>query len=210
MTALSALADRAEARFQDSGNNVFTAAEWKLYLDDAYSDVITASSRWPFLEARATALVVTAGTNTVDLPDDVWRVTAVFNDTDDVPMSQIDGRSAYRDHFPQLESSAGVPVYYRLQNNAIEVFPRAAVATTLAVDHFVHPAALSGDTDEPVFPRPHHKTLVDGALAYAYDDIGHPQQAQIHRAQFQAGVQRLLDDLLANRTDSFPTIVDVT
>lgn len=202
-----ALVARCETRYQDSANDLWTAAEWASYVDDAYSEVLAYHPRWPFLEARATNLVVSAGANTVDLPDGVWRVAAVFNATNGFPMSQIDGRGEYRQHFP--DATPGHPSVYQVRANTLEVFPYASADTTLHVDHFVHPAGLDNGTDEPIFPRPYHRILVDGALALAYTDDGNSEAASLAQQRFVAGIERLKDDLFDVRTEFYPIVQDI-
>ena len=204
---LATLVTRCETRFQDVDNHVFSSDEWKAYLDDAYSEVLAYHPRWPFLEARATNLVVSSGTNSVDLPAGVWRVAAVFNATNEFPMSQIDGRGEYRQHFP--DDTPGHPSVYQVRANKLEVFPYASADTTLHVDHFVHPAGLTADDDEPVFPRPYHRILVDGALAMAYSDDGNQESAGIAQQRFMAGIERLKDDLFDARTEFYPIVQDI-
>lgn len=201
-----ALVARAETRFRDTNNNVYSPAEWADYVNDAYLDVVAADPYWPFLESRDTSLSVTAGTNTVTLPADVWRVTAVYNATDSFPMHPLHGRSEYRTWYPDA-TQTGSPTFYRLRGNILEVFPTAAATTEIDVDTFDPPATL-GAADEPVFPSQYHRLLVSGALAYAYDDDGNLQQGALHRGRFEQGIERMRADLLSPRLETYPTVID--
>lgn len=203
---LTQLVDRCETRYQDTNNHVFSAANWQAYVNDAYDEVLTAFSTWPWLEARST-LTVAASANSVSLPNDVWRVLGITNETNKLQMKPIDGRTTARDHFPDL-SAEGTPEYYRIFGTDVEVFPTAQYSTALTVEYVLHPGALAAN-DEPIFPRPYHKILVDGALALAHQDDGHVEQAQLHQSRFDAGIQRLVEDLLSPRAENYPGIVDV-
>lgn len=202
---LDALVARCQTRFSDLQGRAVSEAEWQAYVNDAYSEVIS-DRDWPFLETRSSSTVISAGTNSASLPTDVWTVLDVFNNTDGITVLPIHGRNTAREAFPDL-TATGVPQFYRLFGDTIEVFPSAQANTTLALDYFVHPAELTA-SDEPVFPRPFHKILVDGALAYAYDDDGNNQQAAICRARFEQGIVRLVNHLLGARTGNYPQIVD--
>lgn len=203
---LDQIVARCQVRFRDSQSRTYTEAEWQAYVNDAYRDVLATRSDWPFTEAR-TSLNLAASAAEVALPADVFRVTAVHNTTDDVPLVQIDGRATYNDYFPSPDLSTGVPQFYRLRDTTIEVYPRPAVATVLSVDYFESPAEL-GASDEPVFPELWHHVLVFGALRYAYEDDGNPEASD----RLQGRYDRLLGDLLAaqfsTRTDAYPQVVD--
>lgn len=200
------LTTTCELRFRDTANAIVSEPLWLEYLNLSHVDVVTADPYWPFLESQTTSLVVSSGAGTVALPTDSLRVSAVYNATRDVALVPIDGRSEYRHWFPNADENLGTPQFYRLRGSTLEVYPFADTATTLHVDYFVHPGALV--SGEPVFPEAYHRILVHGALAYAYEDDGQLQQADVHRAQFERLLQRMRMDLLSPRTESFPMIVD--
>lgn len=201
------LTTRTLTRAQDTGNHVFSEAEVKGYLNDAYMDVVAARPDWPFMETRRTQVTVTAGTGVVDLPTDVWSVGAAFNATDGFMLDPLDGRGEPRRHFPD-DTSAGPPTLYRVLGSQIEVYPTPTTDTVLELDAFAPPAELSGDTDEPAFPRQHHRILVNGALAELYDDDGNHAAGDRHRARFEAGIHRLAMDLFAPRQEGYPQVID--
>lgn len=200
-----ALVGRCEDRFRDTGNAIYTASVWADYINDAYSDVLSASPWWPFLMARASNSVTSSGE--VTLPTDAWRVTAVYNDTDNYVLQPIDGNSDYRYYFPDADANLGNPTHYRLRANVLEVYPRPAATITVVIDYTVAPAQL-GASDEPVFPEQYHRMLISGAMAYAYEDDDNMQQAQTHRAKFEQYLERMKDDLLVSRSERYHGIVD--
>lgn len=202
----SAIVDRCEARFGDSSNQVYSADEWLAYVNDTYMDVVAAAD-WPFLEGRTTGLTVTAGTGEVSLPTDVFRVTSVYNATDGLPLAPIPGRAEFRRYFPEPENGLGMPLYYRLRSNTLEVYPHASAETSLTVDTVVPPAALATDA-EPVFPEQYHRLLVLGALAKAHDDDENPAQADRYQARYERLLADMKTDLLSPRTEAYPEVVD--
>lgn len=201
-----AIVDRCESRFRDTSNAIYSAAEWADYVRDAEADVYAASPWWPFHENQASNTITSGGTLT--LPSDAFRVTAVYNDTNDFPLVPIDGRSDYRYYFPDPGTNLGTPTHYRLQANELEVYPRPASDVDITIDYMVAPAVMSSGTAEPAFPEAYHRMLVSGALAYAYEDDGNMEQATIHRARFESLLTRMMDDLLQSRTERYSGIID--
>lgn len=202
----SEIVDRAEARFGDSLNQVYSAVEWLAYVNDTYMDVV-ADADWPFLEGRTTDLTVTAGEGEVDLPTDVYRVTAVYSATDKMPLAPIPGRAEFRRYFPDPENGLGMPLYYRLRSNVLEVYPHASADTVLHVDTVVPPAAIETGT-EPVFPEQYHRILVLGALAKAHEDDENPAQVAVYQGRYERLLAAMKTDLLSPRTEAYPEIVD--
>lgn len=204
----SAIVDRCEARYGDTGNAVVSAADWLEYVNDAYMDVVAADPYWPFLETQTTGLSVTGGTGSVALPADAWRVTSVYNSTDKIPLTPIPGRSNYRRYYPDPASSLGVPQFYRLRGATLEVYPWPSSTTLLTIDTATPPAALTTGT-EPIFPEQYHRILVVGALAKVYEDDANAAMAASHQARFDRLLQAMRTDLLSPRDEGFPQILDL-
>lgn len=202
-----ALVDRAELRFGDTTNAVYSEVEWLAYVNDAYMDVITAAPSWPFMESRDTSLEVTSSGSTT-LPDDVWRITAVYNATDGISLAPIPGQAEYRRYFPQPAEGLGMPLFYRLQGRTLEVYPFPAVTTALHLDVLVPPAEVTLVT-EPIFAEQWHRILVLGALAKAYEDDENPQQAAVFQGRFDRMLRDMQMDLLSPRTEGSHVIQDV-
>lgn len=204
---LTALETQCRDRFRDTGQIIYTNADWDNYLNDAYRDVSAAQPYWPYMEQQA-SLVVVAATSGIALPTDVFHVTAVYNSTDKYLLEPLPGRSEYREEYPDPGASSGTPAHYRLRGGFLEVYPRPTVNTTLLVDHFAPPAALAAGGDEPAFPEQFHPILVSGALAYAYEDDGNAAQAAIHWARYAARLAAMERTLLAVRTSRFEQLAD--
>ena len=204
---LTALQAQCKSRFRDTSNAIYADADWTNYLNDAYRDVNAAQPYWPYMETR-TPLTVPAHTAGIALSTGVFHVTAVYDETDKYLLEPLQGRSEYRDEYPDPAAITGPPVHYRLRGGYLEVYPRPTVDTVLQVDHFVAPAALSAGGDVPAFPEQFHPILVSGAMAYAYEDDGNAAQAAIHWARFNTRLQMMALTMLAPRTSRFEGIAD--
>lgn len=204
----NALTARCATRFRDEDHAVYTESDWVDYVNDAYAEVIAARHDWPFLESRNESLSVTAGTGFVALPTDGWRVTAVYNATNDFPLEQLDGRADYRHWFPNPDQNLGVPELYRLRSNNLEVYPWPAATTTLHVDLYLPPALLVNSTDEPIFPEQYHRILVARALSEAHRDDGNLDMAGQYEQQYGILLGNMGDDLLSTRGERYPEVRD--
>lgn len=207
---LTALRDRCESRFGDTANRIVTEAEWLDYLNEAYMEVVGAEPMWPFLETRTTSLTISAGGQSVALPTDVTRVTAVFNATDKIPLAPIPGQAQFRHYFPDT-SSQGMPLFYRLYAGNIDVYPTSQSAITLHVDHPAPSVPLALGADEPAFPEQYHNLLVYGALSLAYEDYPEidPQGADRNRGRFTRLLENMRVELLQPRHEGYPGIMDL-
>lgn len=164
-------------------------------------DVVGADPNWPFLEVRNASLSIAGGMAETTLPADVWRVTSVYNATDKIPLTPIPGRADFRHWFPAPADGLGIPLFYRLRGNVLEVYPWPAVTTEIDVDVAQPPAALTAGADEPIFPEQFHQLLVLGALARAYEDDGAPNQATPYQGRYERLLQSMKQDLLSVRTE---------
>lgn len=204
---LTDLVARCSSRYRDASGSIVDTAGWEGYVNDVYADVIAASPLWPFLEVSASSVTVLAGTGSIALPSDVFRVSAVHDTTNKNVLAPLTDLSDYRTHFPDPASALGTPEYYRIRGSSIHVLPWPAAATNLALDVYQPPAALTA-ADEPVFPEQYHRILVAGALSYAYEDDGNLKQAEVHGKTFSRLLSGMLADLLSPRTSKYPTILD--
>lgn len=195
------------SRFRDTGNGVYSVADWNDYLLEAQADVYAASPWWPFFEGLATNTITTSGE--VTLPTDAWRVNSVYNATDDYALSPLSGRADYLAYYPDPDASVGSPLHYRLRSNVLEVLPHPQSPVSIRVEYMVPPAFLAADGDEPIFPEQYHQILVSGALARAYEDDGNVNMAQTHWAKFGALLSQMKDDLLDTRSESYYGIPDI-
>lgn len=203
----STIRTRCETRFRDTGNNIYSDAEWNDYILDAEAMVYAASPYWPFHQTRNTALVVLANTGSVALPD-ATRIDSVFNSTDNYLLQPLDGNVSPYLIYPDFETTRSQPDHYRFWDGSLEVYPWPSSDTTLYVDYRIAPPLDNGDTAEPAFPEVYHRILVPGALALAYEDDGNFEMARAQQERFEAGIQRMINDLLAARGESYPALTD--
>lgn len=208
MSTLLQLRTDAATRYRDISAVTVTAATWTNYINEGYEVVIADSPFWPFLEVAPATISILAGANSAALPTNGWRVLSVYNDTDNLPMDELQGRRSGIDAFPDGATYTGVPTLYRLYGNTLQVFPWATVATTLTVEYAGVPVALADD-GTPVFPRQYHAALLHYALEQALMADGDLKAAGAHEARWRGILGQMRSDLLGARGDSYPQIVDV-
>lgn len=214
MTTFVNLRKRASQRFGDPSFSIVadttsaTLPSWDDYINEAYRDVLQASPLWPWNEAQPANLTFPANTFAgVALPADLWQVEAVWDQTDFLPLVPLEGRSDYLNQYPQ-QNEVGIPQHYRIFNSKLFIYPAPTVSTQVRVDGVQRPADLVSGTDVPVFPVAYHHMLVDGALAYAYQDDGNLDLSKASAMRFEGILARMRQDLLQYRQERYPEIVD--
>jgi hypothetical protein len=200
------LRTRAAVRFGDASNAIITDTVWKDYVNEAYRDICSLEP-WPFLEAATTNVSVTASTRSASLPTNVWRVQAVYNSTDNIPMSPLHNPAQQFWEFPEQDET-GVATLYRIRGALIEVFPMPAATTTLTLHYEAYTGDLSADGDLPALPVVNHHVIMLLAVAKAYRDDGNFQAAQSYESEASVILDAMRRELLSPRTESYPGIVD--
>lgn len=203
----SDMVTRCETRFRDEDHDIYSADDWKGYLNDAYQDVQAACPFWPWAETKSTSLSAAVNTRTVALPTNVVRVLSILNATDDIVMTQIDGNATHLLVDP-TEEAVGSPRRFRVFGANIEVYPLAEVTTALTVEYMLAGAELTADDDVPAFPAQFHRVLVEGALSKAYIDDDNPDLATAYAEAFSGLLDALKSDMLEPRGGRYPTIAD--
>ncbi len=142
---------RCARRFHDEAFDVVSSTDWVNYLNDCYRDIIGASPLWPFLHQTATdSLTFAPNVRGVNLPSNVFRVTSVYNDTDQYPMRAIEGDTQHIRLYPD-QTLTGTPSRYRVFNNQIQVWPLPDHAVSLIVDYIVAPSDLGSTAPQTFF-----------------------------------------------------------
>lgn len=204
---LSALQARCTDRFRDPNHDILSNAQWLDYLNDAYQDVQAATPFWPWLATSDATLTVLANARTTALPVNVYRITALLNDTDDIRMRPFEGTSEHYNQYP-TDADAGPPTQYRVLGTTLYVYPKPTVVTALRVEYTKSAAELASAGDLPAFPVEFHRILVEGALGRAYTDDANAQQAALHDAAFAALLESLKTAMLQPQQERYPQIVD--
>lgn len=205
---LTALQARCTDRFRDPSHDILSNAQWLDYLNDAYADVQAATPFWPWFATSDATLTVAANARTTALPVNVFGVTAVLNDTDDIRMRPFNaGTSETYAEYP-TDTDSGPPLQYRVLGTTLYVYPKPTVTTALRVEYTKPAAELATGSDLPAFPAQFHRILVEGALARAYTDDANLKQAQAHEEAFAAILGDLKDAMLQPQEESYPEIVD--
>jgi hypothetical protein len=202
----SAIRTYAATRFRDPSNIIVTDTQWKDYVNTAYGDVLTRLPYAPWNEASAT-VALSAASRTGALPTDVFKVTAVYDATDQFPLVPLEGRNQVFQEYPQ-QTETGQPMHYRLLGGNILVYPIPEAATNLTVEYLKMPADMSADADVPAFPSQWHDALVSGAVALAYRDDGNMQMAAEYEKESQGMIASLIQDSMQPRQDRYYEIVD--
>jgi phosphoenolpyruvate carboxylase len=170
-----------------------------------------------FLEAQALAERLSQSSSRVEVsPEIAVRIeqyrslvpaarTATPASHDRMPYRVFLGQVAER--LRATYEGLGIPLYYRLRANTLEVYPRPATTTSLHLDVLTAPVVL-GLGDEPVFPEVYHRALIVGAIAKAYEDDGNVQQAGAFQARFDRAVASMRLELLGPREEGYPAVVD--
>ena len=208
MSTLAQLRAQAKLRYRDLSNTVVTDEQWNEYLAEGERAVHGHSPFWPWLERTATALTITAGANSSSLPTYAYRVLSVYNDTDNLPMDELQPRAQHYHDFPEQAGATGVPEWYRLHGGTLYVYPFAEAETSIKVEYLGAPNVMSLDADVPTFPVEFHSILVHFALAQAYLDDNAIDRTEAHMAQFLDGVERMKHSALGARGESYPQIMD--
>lgn len=183
------LVDRTEGRFRDESNRIYTAAEYGKFVNEAYREAATDSALFPPWQAVTTVSLTSTGV--VALPTDTLFVIAVYDTTNDRPLSQLHGQK-FRHTF--VNDEEGPPEYYRQRGTSIQVYPPGEAAT-LRVEYQGGFTELVS-TGEPLFPEQFHDLIVEGALALACQDDGDTEGSDRHYAKFQKRLNDMKNALL--------------
>jgi hypothetical protein len=145
---LSDMIARCSLRYQDENNDQVSEAGWVAYLNDAYRDVLNSNPLWPFLKQTNLHLTFpngfTEAYRSQPLPTDVFKVTSVYNVTEQYPMRAIEGGTQHIRLYPD-QTLTGVVQRYRVFNNTLEVWPLPEETTDILLDYIIAPPDL--DTD---------------------------------------------------------------
>ncbi len=206
VSTFTQLRTRASVRFGDAAFSIITDASWKDYVNEAYREVCSLEP-WPFLETASTSTTIAAGVRYFTLPTNAWKVNALWDSTNKIPLEPITNISQVFDEFPNQDET-GVPVLYRVRGTRVEVYPLPTTLTTYTVQYEAYPGDLSADGDLPALPTQYHHILSNLAVAKAYRDDGNFDAAQSYEAEAGVILEAMRRDLLAPRTERYPSITD--
>lgn len=202
----SAIRTYSALRFRDTGLTIVSDTDWKTYVNDAYDDMISRCTWFPWNEASST-LTVNAGSRSVALPTDVWEVLSVWDSVNFIPLVPLEGRGQAYQLYPQ-QNETGIPQNYRIFNNLLDVYPLPTANIPYVVEYIKRPAEMVADADVPVFPVQYHSTIAVGAVALAYRDDGNLQMAGAFTTEYEDEVKRMVADLLQPRQERYYQPVD--
>ena len=144
---------RCSLRYQDENNDQISEAGWAAYLNDAYRDVLNSNPLWPFLKQTNLHLTFPEGSTedfrSQTLPTNVFKVTSVYNVTEQYPMRAIEGGTQHIRLYPD-QTLTGVVQRYRVFNNTLEVWPLPEETTDILLDYIIAPPDLGSDASTVV------------------------------------------------------------
>lgn len=202
----SALRTFAATRFRDTGLVIVDDAAWKNYVNDAYQDMLSRCTWFPWNEAKST-LSYTPSLREQALPLDAWQVLAVWDSTNFMPLVPLEGRIQVYQLYPQ-QTEIGLAQHYRIFNNKLQLYPLPQATTAIVVEYVQRPADLVADGDLPVFPSIYHGAIVAGAVSLAYRDDGNLQMAGAFQSEYEDEVKRFTTDMMQPRNERYYQPVD--
>lgn len=170
------------------------------------SQLIWASSEWPFKHMGPVNLAVSNGDATPTLPTDFHRPISVFDDAGfELPWFTP---HEFDNSFEagNLSGTTGAPDSFKWVDDVITVYPTPDADYTYRLvyerrhtylDSGTTPTAglMSGDTDAPIWDSEHHYLLVHGAVATGLRLENDPTFPAIEE-EFQAGLQLMREHYL--------------
>lgn len=145
---------------------------------------------WPFLEAE-TSVAVVAGTNTLVLPSNFYKLMSL----------KIDGygtRPEYMDlgfFEDEIEDRTvtGLPTVFTLVGtDSIRLYPTADTAYTFRIVYRKAVPDLAADIDVPAIPTRHHYTLVKGAAMVGLQAENEEIRARDAQTNFDGDILRAI------------------
>jgi len=193
-------------RFRDTGNVVVTDANWKLYANTIYGEILTQFPFAPWREAVET-VAQPANNRIIDLPAGAWQVVSVFDGTNQYPLVPLEGRDQAYQLYPD-QAAVGAAQHYRVFTNSVWLYPVPQDATSYVIEYLVGNDQMVADSDTPMFPDPYHDLIVSGAVMLAYKDDGNLQMAAAYAKEYEDGLKILKQEAGQPRTSRFYQIVD--
>lgn len=172
------------------------AARVARYINDAMHTV-DAWEDWPYLAATTTGV---APMTITDLQT-VMTVATIANNCTLYPRDRRD----LREEFVDL-TLPGIPQYFYLVNNVINVYP-VSTSTTLTVDYQKVEPDLSSNTDTPLMPDRYRYCIVEYVVTRCARDESDVQGQQVAQAAGDLIVSQMTADLLKQQHQRSQDIV---
>lgn len=197
----SAIRTYSALRFRDAANVVVADTDWKTYVNDAYQDMLSRCTWFPWNEGSST-ITVNSGVRSAVLPLDVWQILSVWDSVNFMPLVPLEGRDEVYQIYP-TQTEIGVPQHYRMFGRSLQVFPLPQSNIPYIIEYVQRPADLAADSDLPVFPAMYHSNLVSKAVALAYRDDGNLQMAGAYEEEYESSVKLMVVDLMQPRNGRY-------
>ncbi len=188
-----------------SKSDATTRNRIKTWINLGYQDFVL-RELWPFREKTGTLSTV-ASTQEYDLDSnfsdiDAQNIIAVTNQTNGTklvywPYNQL------RANQPDFDSAgAAVPTRYYIKAGKIGFWPLPADAYSIAIDYFIIPTEMVGDTAEPIIPLAYRESLMQYALSLEHDFNTDPDLAMKAMNRYEQIVSLARQNLLTQPTDT--------
>jgi hypothetical protein len=150
---------------------------------------------WPFCEGDISGVAPLTIT-------DLRKVLSVTTDSD-CWLTYV-GRGTLINQFGTLDTT-GIPQWFYLEGSILKTYP-VDTSVNLSVHYLGIPDDLSADSDKPVVPNAYQHLIIDGAVIRGYKDSDNFEGLNALRADWQSGVQRLMDSYLSRSLGNSDTI----
>lgn len=189
--AVNTLADlrtRCKTRFPDPNNARIADTTWNDHINVAYKHFLANADY--FMEETSTTITFNTGDKFKPLPTGIFDVLNVRDTTNSAKLWPLEGWSKQIILYPDRDTFTSIPIHYRVIGNNLHLFPTASTTVTVEVYYRQEPADLVNDTDVPIIPSRYRDAIVNGALAFAWLDMGHEDRAGYYSKLFTDMVEQ--------------------
>lgn len=151
---------------------------------------------WPFLEKNVT--LTFDGTNGYpsNWPTDFSKVLSIIRPADGRTI-QWERRETLRKRYANVLTQAGIPEWYSFLGGRANFLPIPTVSESLDMDYIcTHPVIAESSVEADILiPARHHRVIAVGGLYKLYMLEDDPELAQVFRAEYEARLQVMREDL---------------
>ena len=159
---LGEIRERAKYRSRDITNVLVSNDVWNDHINAAYLEFL-ARGDFP-MELGTENLIFPSGTQTLDLPKDVFRLLSVRDVTNAKALRFISTWRQATAMWPDLTDLAE-PTHYRPFGTKLSVYPVPNSPIAVSLVYYASPARMVYPTDEPIVPDRYVDGIISGAVA---------------------------------------------
>jgi hypothetical protein len=164
-------------------------------LYDTIAD-ICAREPWPFLEKNITLTFNGTNPYASNWPADFSKGLAITRAADGRTI-QWERRETIKKRYANTLTQVGIPEWYYFLGGRAQFLPIPSAGETLDMDYIATHPTITVDTEEAeiLIPARHHRVIAVGALYKLYMLEDDPELAQVFRAEYEARLQTMREDL---------------